>query len=90
MNTRANLDYSLLNFETRNIKWIKDIYREQILVGDELTFSENQIKEHFLKIVFVIKDPIGQIVFEGFKTNPRLKCQATGFKDSACSLLPSQ
>ena len=69
---------SFANLEARNIEWETDIYKEQILVGDELAVSESQQKEHFLTEVFEIRDPIGYIVFVGYKTNPARKCAATG------------
>jgi len=69
--------YSFAQITTRNIVWEKDIYQEQIIVGDNLTVSENQAKEHFLTKVFEIKDPVGEIIFVGYKTNPKLKCAAT-------------
>lgn len=69
--------YRFANLETRNIDWEKDIFQEQILVGDELAISPQQAKEHFLTRVFEIRDPVGYIVFRGFKTNPKLKWAAT-------------
>ena len=66
--------YKFNNIETRTINWEEDIYKEQILVGDELTISENQAKEHFLEKLFEIKDPMYKIIFIAFKTNPTLKC----------------
>lgn len=71
-------EYRFANMEIRNIEWKTDIYKEQILVGDELAVSESQQKEHFLTEVFEIRDPIGFIVFVGYKTNPARKCAATG------------
>lgn len=70
-----NSGYKFENIEIRNIYWEKDIYRDEVLVGDELAISENQAKEHFLTKVFDIKDPIEGIVFQGYKTNPMLKCK---------------
>lgn len=67
--------YIIDNFETRSINWEEDIYKEQILVGDELAISEVQANEHFLTKIFDIRSPNQGIIFLGFKTNPDLKCQ---------------
>ena len=75
-NTEWNPNYKLANFETRNINWEKDIYNNLILVGDELSISEGQAKEHFLEKVFEIKTRSGEIVFVGYKTNPEEKCKS--------------
>ena|SRR3989344_2462886 len=73
--TRWESFYQIANFETKIIDWKADVYQEQILVGDDLAISDTQAKEHFLTKLFEIKDPIGQVVFKGYRTNPRLKCQ---------------
>lgn len=67
--------YILDNFETRSINFNEDSYKQQILVGDSLAISEGQVKEHFSTPVFVIESPSKEIIFQGFKTNPDLKCQ---------------
>lgn len=77
-------NYKFQNIETRGIEWEKDIYRELIMVGDELTVSDSQAKEHFLTKVFEIRDPVGEIVFVGYKTNPELKCLRTNFESIYC------
>ena len=76
-NTSFSENYSFGNIETRNINWEEDIYKEQILVGDELAISEGQAKEHFLTKVFEIRDPVDTIVFQGYKTDPKEKCAKT-------------
>lgn len=70
--TSPNRDFE--NLEIRAIDWKIDVYRNQILVGDSLAFSDKQIIEHELSKVFVIRDPLNNIVFEGFQTNPSKKC----------------
>lgn len=77
--------YILDNFETRIINWEEDIFKDQILVGDELAISKQQAKEHFLKQIFEIKSPQGEITFRGFETNPDLKCKSQ-FTKGKCSL----
>ena len=79
-----NSSYKFQNIETRGIEWEKDIYKEQILVGDELTISESQAKEHFLTKVFEIRDPANEIVFIGYKTDPTTKCLRTNFESIYC------
>ena len=77
-------NFNFANVETREIEWEKDIYRNQILVGDSLAISSQQATEHFLKKVIEIKDPLGEVVFQGYKTNPFQKCQATHNKSPFC------
>jgi hypothetical protein len=76
--------YELENFETRAINWEKDIYKEQVLVGDELAISEEQINEHYLEKVFKIYDPLNKLVFQGYRTNPEKKCESIGNVNSLC------
>lgn len=73
-NTTINPSYSFENVEVRPIFWETDIYKNQILVGDSLAFSDKQISEHKLTRVFQIKDPQNNIVFEGYRTDPQKKC----------------
>jgi ribosomal protein S6 len=68
--------YKFANLETRKINWQEDIYRKQILVGDEYAVSEKQASEHFLTKVFEIKDYFEVIIFRGYETNPVLKCKS--------------
>lgn len=84
-NTKFDNHYKFANLETRGIDWVKDVYKDQILVGDEFAISASQAKEHFLAKVFEIKDPVGEIVFVGYKTNPNLKCLMTNFESIYCS-----
>ena len=66
-----NSHYKFANVETKAVTWGEDIYKAQVLVGDELVISAQQAKEHSLEEVFEIKDPLGQVVFRGYRTNPR-------------------
>lgn len=76
--------YKFANLETKNVAWEEDIYEEQIIVGDIFTVSQQQAEEHILSQVFEIKDPLGKIVFIGYKTNPLEKCKKVNFKSSQC------
>lgn len=69
--------YKFANLETRTINWEEDIYKDLILVGDELAVSELQVSEHHLTKIFTITGPTNEIIFQGFQTNPELKCQSS-------------
>ncbi len=61
------------NISVRPIRWDKDIYKEQILVGDALSINEEQISEHCLTVLFEVKDVEGKTIFKGVKTHPKEK-----------------
>ena len=79
-----NENYKFGNIETRTLNWEEDIYKEQILVGDDLAISDEQVNEHFLIKVFEIKDPLDSTIFVGYKTNPRQKCAKVLYKYPLC------
>jgi hypothetical protein len=62
------------NVEIRPIIWGNDIYKDQILVGDNLAISDTQINEHKIKFLFEIKDMSGNIRLRGYQTDPKSKC----------------
>lgn len=66
--------YDLGNIESKAIEWENDIYKDQILIGDNLAISEGQIKEHKLGQVFTISDRSGKVVLWGYLTHPKDKC----------------
>lgn len=68
--------YALDNIEARPIIWEEDIYKEQVLVGDLLAISDDQVKEHYLKFLFDVKDMAGNISLKAYMTNPKRKCGA--------------
>lgn len=70
----VDLPSKLDNVEFRSVVWREDICKQQVLVGDTLLFSINNIKEHFLSHEFTIKDPRGEILFLGYETHPEIKC----------------
>ena len=76
--------YQFGNIETGTLNWEQDIYKEQILVGDELSVSNKQAEEHFLTQVFEIKDPLNFVVFRGFRTDPQKKCANTNYQSLYC------
>ena len=61
------------NISVRPLVWYKDIFVEQILVGDLLTINENQMREHCLSLVFEVKDREGKVIYRGVKTHPKDK-----------------
>jgi len=65
------------NISVRPITWEKDMYKEQILVGDALFIDEEQINEHCLTVLFEIKDIEGKVIFRGVKTHPKDKVNFT-------------
>lgn len=77
-------NYKINNFETREINWNSDVYINQIMVGDGLSFSDEQIKEHYLQKVLEVRDPINRLIFVGYQTNPDLKCINTNYLDKMC------
>ncbi|KKQ25195.1 MAG: hypothetical protein US62_C0003G0024 [Candidatus Woesebacteria bacterium GW2011_GWA1_37_8] len=68
--------YKFSKIEVREISWETDPCKEQIIVGDPLTISDGQAKEHKLEKQFEIKDILGKPIYIGFKTNPQLKCKS--------------
>ena len=72
-NPKISLSYKFANVELRGVAWEKDIFVDQILVGDPLTISADQAREHFLSKVFEIKDPNGKPILIGYRTDPEKK-----------------
>ena len=67
-------EYKIDNVEVRAINWKEDVYREQVLVGDPLAISQQQVDEHKLKLEFELKDLSGEVSLRGYSTNPQQKC----------------
>ncbi len=61
------------NLEIRPIYWKKDIYIDQVLVGDTLAISGEQANEHKLKLLFEIKNLNNKVMLRGFQTNPTIR-----------------
>lgn len=61
------------NIIIREIIWEEDIFKEQILIGDELSINEKQINEHCMTKMFEIRGFDNKVLFIGVKTNPKLK-----------------
>lgn len=71
-NTFHTSEKHLGNIVTRQINWQKDIKNQEYLVGDDLAISDEQIKEHNLTLISVIKYLDGTVAFKIVKTNPTL------------------
>lgn len=84
-NTPFDGRFSFGNIETRSVVWETDIYKDQVLVGDPLTISESQAREHELSKVFEAKDHVGNVIFEGYKTNPVKKCRISNYASKECN-----
>ncbi|MBI3397091.1 glycosyltransferase family 39 protein [Candidatus Woesebacteria bacterium] len=83
-NPPFNPDYKFANIETRSIDWKKDAYFDEVIVGDELSVSDSQIKEHFLTKVLEIRNPMNEIAFVGYETNAKKKCMTTNYASVYC------
>lgn len=84
-NSEFNPNYNFENIEIRGLTWLEDIYKDQVLVGDELAISPPQIKEHYLTEVFSISDPRSYPILKAYKTDPQKKCVETNFKSDFCA-----
>ena len=60
---------------------VKDECLNEILVGDNLSFSVNQIEEHKLTSVWEIKDYQHQTLLQAWRTNPKAKCRIESGKN---------
>jgi hypothetical protein len=56
--------YKLGNVEVRSLDWEKDTGRGLTLIGDPLTISDQQAKEHGLVFLKDILDPKGAVIFK--------------------------
>lgn len=66
--------YLLDNIEIRPVFWKKDVCKEQILVGNIIAISDDQVKEHYLKFIFDVEDMAGNVTLRAFRTDPKTKC----------------
>jgi hypothetical protein len=66
------------NIMIKGIVWKNEIAKEQILVGDNLAISDEQIKQHCLTKMFEIRGLDNKLLFIGVKTNPQLEKNKKG------------
>lgn len=78
-NVEFDEPYILDNIEARSIIWKEDLCQDQVLVGDLLAISDGQIKEHYLKFLFEVKDLAGEVALKAYTTNPAAKCKLISF-----------
>ena len=62
-NLNRNKEKHIGNIVVRSINWERDLAIDQILVGDELGISTQQIEVHKLKLISEIKYPDGSIAY---------------------------
>ena len=62
-------DYKFLNVEIHSLNWQTDLKPNTIIIGDNLSVSEDQAKEHNLSKLKDFYDEDGNIIFEAFGTN---------------------
>jgi len=66
--------YKIDNIEFKPISFNTDICKGNIIIGDFLSISEGQAKDHKLKLLFEIKDLNNRIVFKGYSIDSDIKC----------------
>lgn len=66
--------YQMDNIEARPIVWEKDLCKEQVLVGDLLAISDNQIREHKLTPLFNIQNLAGDVTLKAYTTDRNAAC----------------
>jgi len=70
-NLYRNKEKHIGNIIVRSINWERDLAVDQILVGDELGISLQQIEVHKLKLISEVKYPDGSVAYRIVKTNPK-------------------
>lgn len=75
-NTDLDEVTKLDNFEIRAIIWKDDIYEDEIIIGDNLSISDQQSKEHNLTPLFQIKGLDGKVKLRAYTTNPEAVCKS--------------
>ncbi|MDO8638363.1 MAG: glycosyltransferase family 39 protein [Candidatus Daviesbacteria bacterium] len=64
-----------INNIINNFSWQYTCRKNILLVGDPITISDEQVKNHYLKKEFEIKNPLSRkISLIGYSTNPLVEC----------------
>ena len=63
------------NMEFRPINWKEDECTKQVLAGDDLAISDQQVKDHNLVEKGKITGKTGQVLLKWYETNPEVKCR---------------
>jgi len=66
--------YRFGNIEVRNIDWGADACQDKIIIGDPLSVSDLQIKEHYLEKIYQINDFWQEPVFIFYQTGNKPGC----------------
>lgn len=74
-NTSTETDLEIDNLSIRPIIWKSDVYNDEVLVGDQLSISPQQVIEHKLIPLFQIIGPDNKIKLIAYQTDPKQKCQ---------------
>lgn len=69
--TAFNSNANFANVKVKPIDWKYDISPDQVIVGDNLSISPDQISDHSLQEVFLIKDNHNEILLQGYQASPR-------------------
>lgn len=64
-------NYKIGNIQTHSLNWHEADQKNTILIGDVLTISDNQAKEHHLTHAFDVEDITGGIALRAYYTNPQ-------------------
>lgn len=67
-------EYKIDNLEIKPINFGTDICKNTIIVGDSLSVSEEQAKNHNLQLIFEIKDLNNLVKFKGYSVKSNEKC----------------
>lgn len=71
--TEFDSAYKIDNLEFRPI-FFKAICKDTIIVGDLLSVSDSQAKEHHLEPIFEIKDLNDRLIFKGYQAKSNSSC----------------
>ncbi|KKT75645.1 MAG: hypothetical protein UW69_C0013G0004 [Microgenomates group bacterium GW2011_GWA2_44_7] len=74
-NLKRNSEKTIGRITTRPIVWEKDLVTDQILVGDELAISRQQIEENRLEIIKEVPYPDRKVAFRIVRTNPKYQME---------------
>ncbi|MCL4418087.1 MAG: glycosyltransferase family 39 protein [Actinobacteria bacterium] len=71
----ADESYIIDNITVKALRFADTCQKNVIMVGDILSISPKQAKEHKLKLEFEIYDLSGKVALLGYSTNPEKACQ---------------
>ncbi len=71
--TEFDEKYRIDNVEIKPL-YFSDICKGTILIGDLLSISDSQVKDHKLSPLFEIRDLNNKIIFKAYSTDPNSTC----------------